>query len=71
MGGVYGELLTTIQKARSAGLLDNWLPICEDNGDYYCIAPDGRVRFWSHDGPSDESWPDLATWVGEVWIQGK
>ena len=71
MGGVYGELLTTIQQARSVGLPDNWLPICEDNGDYYCIAPDGLIRFWSHDGPSDESWPNVATWADEVWIQGK
>lgn len=71
MGGMHGELITTIQQARSAGLPADWLPICEDNGDYYCIAPDGLVRFWSHDGPSDESWPDLATWADEVWLQGK
>lgn len=48
IGGVYGELLTTIQRAGSVGLPDNWFPICEDSGDYYCVAPDCRVRFWSH-----------------------
>lgn len=28
----------------------------------------GRVSYWSHDGATDESWPDLATWIEEVWI---
>lgn len=44
------------------------LPICEDNGDYYCLNADGEVVYWSHDGASDERWPDLATWIQEVWI---
>ena len=44
------------------------LPFCEDNGDYYCLAADGTVKFWSHNGTTDESWPDLATWIKEVWI---
>lgn len=45
------------------------LPFCEDNGDYYCLAADGAVKFWSHNGSTDESWPDLATWIKEVWIE--
>ena len=45
------------------------LPFCEDNGDYYCLDTDGRVRFWSHNGTTDESWPNLATWIKEVWIE--
>jgi hypothetical protein len=44
------------------------LPFCEDNGDYYCLSADGTVKFWSHNGTTDESWPDLATWIKEVWI---
>ena len=44
------------------------LPFCEDNGDYYCLSTDGTVKFWSHNGTTDESWPDLATWIEEVWI---
>jgi hypothetical protein len=44
------------------------LPICEDNGDYYCMNPKGQVVFWSADGGTDEKWPDLATWIEEVWI---
>jgi hypothetical protein len=28
----------------------------------------GEVVFWSHEGATDERWPDLATWIREVWI---
>jgi len=44
------------------------LPICEDNGDYYCMNKKGQVVFWSSDGATDEKWDDLATWIEEVWI---
>jgi hypothetical protein len=55
---------------RDVGLPRDLLPICEDNGDYYCMTPDGRVVFWSHDGPiASETWPDLATWIEKVWIE--
>lgn len=64
----YGDLRVGINDARQIGVPNDWLPICEDNGDYYCIAPDGRVRFWDHNGASDEAWADLATWAKEVWL---
>jgi hypothetical protein len=45
------------------------LPICEDNGDYFCMTQSGSITFWSHDGMfAPETWPDLATWIKEVWI---
>ena len=44
------------------------LPICEDNGDYYCLNENGEVCFWSHNGATEDKWPDLATWIKEVWI---
>jgi hypothetical protein len=53
------------------GVPHDWLPFCEDNADFYCL--DGTtVRFWSHYGQTDESWPDLATWIMEVldWRDG-
>ena len=46
-------------------------PICEDNGDYYCMRASGKsseVIYWSHDGASDERWDDLAAWIEMVWI---
>jgi hypothetical protein len=46
-----------------------YLPICEDNGDYYCMTKSGRIAFWSHnDKDVMEEWDDLAAWIEEVWI---
>lgn len=47
------------------------LPICEDNGDYFCLNTMGEVVYWSHNGTTDEKWPDLATWIKVVWIAGE
>jgi hypothetical protein len=46
-------------------------PICEDNGDYYCMSADGKaanVFYWSHNGTTDETWADLGTWIEAVWL---
>jgi hypothetical protein len=68
-GDAPGELAAVLLEAREMGLPIDWLPICDDNGDYYCLVNNGQVRFWSHDGATDESWPDLATWIKQVWIE--
>ena len=66
------SLAAITEEAREAmDLPARLLPICEDNGDYYCMRANGRsseVIFWSHDGATDERWDDLATWIEEVWI---
>lgn len=66
----YGELAPALADAREQGLPETWLPISEDNGSYYCIDPEGIVRYWTTDGYSDDHWPDLASWIKEVWIDG-
>lgn len=52
----------------SLGLPKNLTPICQDNGNYYCIEQSWRIVYWAHGGKSNESWPDLATWIMKVWI---
>ena len=46
--------LSLVEVAESAwdemDLPRDLLPFCEDNGDYYCLAADGTVKFWSHNG---------------------
>jgi len=66
----YGELLSALVEAREQGLPESWLPICEDNGSYYCIEPEGVIRYWTTDGYSNDQWTDLASWIKEVWIEG-
>ena len=43
------------------GVPKDIIPICEDNSDYYCMNKNGEVLFWSHNGLTDEKWPNLAT----------
>ncbi|WP_289997883.1 SMI1/KNR4 family protein [Photorhabdus laumondii] len=66
----YGELSQALNDAREQGLPENLLPICEDNGSYYCIDYDGKIKYWTLDGYNEESWPDLASWIKQVWIEG-
>ncbi len=54
--------------AWSLGVDRSWLPICEDNGDYFCLTPRGAIAYWSHNGPTGEQWPDLAAWIQDVWL---
>ena len=66
----YGDLASALADAREQGLPKAWLPICEDNGSYYCIDPEGVIRYWTTDGYSNDQWPDLASWIKEVWMEG-
>ena len=62
----YADLVRSAREAWEIGVPRTWLPFCENNGDYYCL--DGStVRYWAN-APTGESWPDLATWIAEVWI---
>jgi hypothetical protein len=61
-------LPSVVEGARAMGVPGELLPICEDNGDYYCMQLDGRVVDWSHNGVTDESWPNLAAWISDVWL---
>jgi hypothetical protein len=45
-------------------------PICEDNGDYYCLNEKGEVQFWSRNGTTDEKRTEPGAWLGEVWMKG-
>ena len=68
--GARDELAMAINTARSMGLPTSLLPICEDNGDYFCLDATGCVVFWDHNGGSDESWSNLADWIEDVWLNG-
>jgi len=63
------DLVEMVQTAWGLGVPRDFLPFCEDNGDWYCFAPDGRIGLLSHDGLRGGSWPDLAHWIQEVWLE--
>ncbi len=65
------HLFRVAERARGRwGVPSDLVPICEDNADYYCMTPDGRVVFGSHDmqAASGEEWPDLAAWIEQLWM---
>lgn len=68
--GGHLDLVSRAVDAWAIGVPADLLAICSENGDFYCIDEAGAVRFWSHDGPTEEAWPDLATWIRLVWIEG-
>ena len=66
----YRDLVKKAHEAWEIGVPRDWLPFCDDNSDYFCV--DGnKVRYWSHNGDTDEHWPDLGTWIDRVWIGGQ
>jgi hypothetical protein len=62
------DLRLATREAWDAGVPGDWIPVCEDNGDFYCVRPDGSIAFWARDGASDETWPSLAAWIEQEWI---
>mmetsp|Transcript_12431 Transcript_12431/g.17355 ORF Transcript_12431/g.17355 Transcript_12431/m.17355 type:complete len:161 (-) Transcript_12431:1670-2152(-) len=55
--------------ALEIGVPDNLLPICEDNGDFYCVNTTSEaVIFYDHNGSGSECWSNIASWIEAVWI---
>jgi hypothetical protein len=53
------------------GVPKDWLPFIEHNGDYFCISWSGEVRYWSHNGTTNERWPSFPTWFQQVCVERK
>jgi len=50
------------------GLPREYIPICEYEGGYACIAQDGKVTFWRSGEIHGEGWEDIWWWAREVWL---
>jgi SMI1-KNR4 cell-wall len=69
----YLNLVTVTKEAWKYGLPKYLYPFVEDNGDYYCFdtlsaRPDYQVKYWSHNGPSNEYWTNFVAWIEQCWI---
>ena len=59
----YINIYHTLEDAREYhDLPEDLLPICEDNGDLYCLTDLGEVLFWSHNGKVNEKWKNVKVW---------
>jgi|SRR5690554_3537484 len=54
--------------AWSQGLPRHLLPLCEINGDYYCVDPEGEVLLWRSGELDDATWSSVWHWVRDVWL---
>ncbi|PZW45555.1 SMI1/KNR4 family protein [Pseudomonas sp. URMO17WK12:I2] len=57
--------------AWSLGMPRELVPICEDQGNYYCVEQDGTVLLWDgeEEDLTDDSWDSVWHWVREVWLE--
>lgn len=55
--------------AWSLGVPRYLLPLCEDNGSYYCVEPDGEVVLWRDGDLTEETWPSIWHWIHDVWLE--
>lgn len=55
--------------AWSEGVPRYLVPLCEDNGNYYCVEPDGEVVLWCDGDLTDETWPSIWHWIHDVWLE--
>ena len=54
--------------AWDSGLSREYVPICEYDGGYACIAQDGKIVFWNRNDFVNEEWETIWHWVRDVWI---
>ncbi|UTF61497.1 SMI1/KNR4 family protein [Gilvimarinus sp. DA14] len=51
------------------GLPRHLVPLCEVNGHYYSVEPEGEVVFWRDGDLTDERWQSVWHWAQEVWLE--
>ncbi|WP_339080653.1 SMI1/KNR4 family protein [Pseudomonas sp. TMP9] len=58
--------------AWSLGVPREFVPLCEDRGNYYVVEDDGTVLLWEADTTEineDETWESVWHWVRDVWLE--
>ncbi|ASJ95894.1 SMI1/KNR4 family protein [Shewanella marisflavi] len=54
--------------AWSIGLPREYIAICQQGDDFYCIDQEGQVMLWQDGELDEDSWESFWQWVEEVWI---
>lgn len=56
-------------EAWNQGLPRHMIPICQYEGGYFCIDPDGGIHLWKDRRFADPQWENIWYWAEEVWLQ--
>lgn len=51
------------------GVPRHLIPLCEDQGRYYCVEQDGEVVLWEDGEISEERWETVWYWIRDVWLE--
>ncbi|GLS27526.1 SMI1/KNR4 family protein [Marinibactrum halimedae] len=68
--GLHTYLPEVAAQAWSEGVPRHLIPICEDQGQYYCITESGEISLWAGAQPLGEEWENIWYWVRDVWLEG-
>ncbi|NRD72544.1 SMI1/KNR4 family protein [Shewanella sp. VB17] len=55
--------------AWSIGMPREYVPICQQGDNFYCIDQEGQVILWHTDGTESEYWESFWQWVEAVWMK--
>ncbi len=55
-------------RAWDIGIPRELIPVCEVNGNFYCIAEDGEISYWVDLEPTEDNWSSIWHWAKDVWL---
>ncbi|MFH9954180.1 SMI1/KNR4 family protein [Streptomyces roseolus] len=70
--GGYTYLPELMSIAWDQGVPRDLVVLCEDEGDFYLVGPDGAVVFWSCGGTgglTEDRWDSVWHWAREEWLR--
>ncbi|MGB0892814.1 MAG: SMI1/KNR4 family protein [Parashewanella sp.] len=55
--------------AWSLGLPREFIAICQQGDNFYCIDQQGQVQFWRQGRFASEPWENIWQWIEEIWLE--
>ncbi len=56
-------------QAWDIGISRELIPICEHQGNYYCLQQDGSIQYYENLQKTEEEWSSIWHWAKEVWLE--
>ncbi|MCL1079995.1 SMI1/KNR4 family protein [Parashewanella spongiae] len=55
--------------AWSVGMPREYIAVCQQGEDFYCIDQSGQILLWKDGRLASKSWETLWHWIDEVWLK--
>ncbi|MDO6513166.1 MULTISPECIES: SMI1/KNR4 family protein [unclassified Neptuniibacter] len=56
-------------RAWDLGMPREYIPICEHENGFYCIADTGQIFLWLYDEGIEDEWGSIWDWAKDVWLE--